>query len=63
MLQAIFDARGGLRGRMGDLMSDPAGRDSARGIPLASIAEFPGVPIDMEEITALAEKIETKRAK
>ncbi|SCB36454.1 glycoside hydrolase family 3 C-terminal domain-containing protein [Rhizobium hainanense] len=62
MLQAIFDSRGGLRGRMGDLMSDPAGRDSARGIPLASIAEFPGVPIDMEEIEALARTVASKSA-
>ncbi|WP_338811323.1 glycoside hydrolase family 3 C-terminal domain-containing protein (plasmid) [Agrobacterium leguminum] len=58
MLQAIFDSRGGLRGRMGDLMSDPAGRDSARGIPLASIAEFPGVPIDMEEIEELCRTLD-----
>ncbi|VWB87080.1 beta-glucosidase [Burkholderia lata] len=56
-LQKIFDERGGLKGRMGDLMSDPASRESPRSIPLASIAEFPGVPIDMEEIEQLCREI------
>lgn len=57
VLQGIFDSRGGLRGRMGDLMSEEGSRDSARGIPLASISEFPGVPIDIQEIEELSKKL------
>lgn len=52
-LKAIFEERGGLKGRINDLLSDAAGQGSVRSSPLASIAEFPGVPLEPEDLEAL----------
>jgi beta-glucosidase len=51
-LRSIFDERGGLKGRISDLLSDEAGRHSVRSSPMASIAEFPGVPLNLDELDA-----------
>lgn len=52
-LRALFDERGGLKGRISDLLSDEAGRNSVRSSPMASIAEFPGVPLQSAELGML----------
>jgi beta-glucosidase len=52
-LLGLFDARGGVKGRVGDLLADEAGQDSVRGIPLGTIADFPGVPLEMSDIENL----------
>jgi beta-glucosidase len=52
----LFNARGGVKGRVGDLLADEAGQDSVRGIPLGTIAEFPGVPLEMSDIESLCDK-------
>jgi beta-glucosidase len=49
-LRATADARGGFRGRIGDLLGDDAGRANVLGMPLATIVEFPGVPLEPEDI-------------
>lgn len=52
-LRALFEARGGLRGRISDLLADDAGQDSVRGIPLSTVVEFPGVPVTLEDAERL----------
>jgi beta-glucosidase len=52
-LTEIFAARGGVKGRIGDLLSDKAGQQSVRASPLIMIAEFPGVPLVPADIDAL----------
>jgi beta-glucosidase len=49
----LFKARGGVKGRVGDLLADEAGQDSVRGIPLGTIADFPGVPLELQDIEQL----------
>ena len=49
-LQQIIEARGGVRGRMADLLSDETGRDSVLGVPLQSLVEFPGFPVEQADI-------------
>lgn len=51
-LRAAADARGGFRGRIGDLLGDEAGRVNVLSMPLATIVEFPGVPLEPEDIEA-----------
>ncbi|TCQ97321.1 glycoside hydrolase family 3 C-terminal domain-containing protein [Neorhizobium sp. JUb45] len=55
-LLGLFDARGGVKGRVGDLLADEAGQDSVRGIPLGTIADFPGVPLEMSDIEDLCDQ-------
>jgi beta-glucosidase len=52
-LRAIFDKRGGVKGRIGDLLSDQGTSGSVRGIPLGTVADFPGVPIELSDIEKL----------
>ncbi|MFJ8931529.1 beta-glucosidase [Streptomyces sp. NPDC102364] len=52
-LRALLDARGGIQGRIGDLLADEAGQDSVRGIPVATVLEFPGVPVNAEDAERL----------
>ena len=43
-LEKLLAARGGIRGRMADLLSDETGQDSVLDVPMQSLLEFPGVP-------------------
>ncbi len=52
-LKGIFEERGGLKGRINDLLSDKAGQGSVRSSPLVSIAEFPGVPLQPDDLAML----------
>jgi beta-glucosidase len=53
MLWTLIDNRGGLRGRIGDLFQDEAGRETVRGIPLLTILQLPGIPFTEEEAAAI----------
>ena len=44
-LRKLIDERGGIKGRIGDLLGDPVSQDSALSFPLISVAQFPGSPI------------------
>jgi beta-glucosidase len=48
-LRALIEERGGIKGRMGDLLRDPVSQDSVLGFPLISVAEFPGFPVSIAE--------------
>jgi beta-glucosidase len=52
-LRALFESRGGVKGRIGDLLQDSIGSASVRSIPFATIVEFPGVPVSGDEAKAL----------
>jgi beta-glucosidase len=52
-LRRLLDERGGVRGRMGDLLSDPVGRDSVLGNPMASLTQFPGFPVTEADAEAI----------
>jgi beta-glucosidase len=52
-VQRLLDERGGVRGRMGDLLSDPVGRDSVLGNPMASLTQFPGFPLTEADTEAV----------
>ena len=58
LLWAIIDTRGGLRGRIGDLYSDDAGRGTVRGIPLLTILQLPGIPFSEQEAAAIVARVE-----
>ncbi|MCA0994963.1 glycoside hydrolase family 3 C-terminal domain-containing protein [Alloyangia pacifica] len=55
-LGGLIAERGGFRGRIADLMDDPAGREGVCDCPLASLSEFPGVPLVPEDLDALCEE-------
>jgi beta-glucosidase len=55
-LRTLIEQRGGVKGRMGDLLSDPVSQDSVLGFPLISVTEFPGFPVAHQE----AEEILTR---
>ena len=52
-LTKLIDERGGVRGRAGDLLNDPVGRNSIASIPLKGLMQFPGFPINEDDITNL----------
>lgn len=52
-LQALIKERGGIRGRVGDLLSDPVGRDMVLVAPMIGITEFPGFPLTNDEAEGL----------
>jgi beta-glucosidase len=53
-LEKLLASRGGIRGRMADLLSDETGRDSVLDVPLQTLLEFPGVPLTAGDAEALA---------
>ncbi|WIY00993.1 glycoside hydrolase family 3 C-terminal domain-containing protein [Amycolatopsis mongoliensis] len=55
-LWELLEERGGARGRMGDLLSDEAGRRAVLGSPLKGLLEFPGIPLDDADVEALLAK-------
>jgi beta-glucosidase len=52
-LQRVIESRGGIRGRMADLLSDETGRDSVLGVPLQTLLEFPGFPVEQEDVDCI----------
>jgi beta-glucosidase len=53
-LEKLLASRGGIRGRMADLLSDETGRDSVLEVPLQTLLEFPGVPLTASDAQDLA---------
>jgi beta-glucosidase len=54
-LRQLIEERGGIKGRIADLLSDPVSQDSALIFPLISVTQFPGFPVsdeDAEELLA-----------
>ena len=56
-LKDLIKGRGGLKGRLADLLADEAGQDSVLGQPVLSLIEFPGVPIDDQDVKRILETI------
>lgn len=54
-LQALFQQRGGARGRAGQLLADPVGRQSILAVPLLGLAQFPGFPLSEHDVQSLLE--------
>jgi beta-glucosidase len=52
-LRKLIEERGGIKGRLADLLSDPVSQDSALIFPLISVTQFPGFPVSAEEAQAL----------
>lgn len=52
-LQALFEQRGGARGRAAQLLADPVGRQSILAVPLLGLAQFPGFPLGVGDVHAL----------
>jgi beta-glucosidase len=52
-LRRVIEERGGVRGRMGDLLGDPVGRDSVLGNPMVALSQFPGFPINEADAEAI----------
>ena len=50
-LTDLIAAGGGLKGRMADLLADETGKDSVLGLPLLTLIEFPGFPVDDKDVT------------
>ncbi|MHC9043291.1 response regulator [Microbacterium saperdae] len=57
MLESLLDARGGIKGRMADLLADEAGAESVLSVPLRTLIEMPGVPIDHADVEALLSSV------
>ena len=53
LLADAIERNGGLRGRLADLIVDETGRQSVLGLPLQTLVEFPGFPVDRDEVQAL----------
>lgn len=51
-LKALAESRGGFKGRIGDLLGEEAGRANVLAMPLATIVEFPGIPLELEDVEA-----------
>ena len=56
-LRKLIDERGGVKGRLGDLLSDPVSEDSALIIPMISVTQFPGFPISFHEAEELLNEL------
>jgi beta-glucosidase len=52
-LARLIEGRGGIRGRMGDLLKDETGRASVLAFPLRALVEFPGFPVTLDDIEQL----------
>ncbi|WP_186376984.1 fibronectin type III-like domain-contianing protein [Curtobacterium pusillum] len=52
-LEALLAERGGIRGRMADLLADETGADSVLSVPLVSLIEMPGVPLERTDVDRL----------
>lgn len=52
-LARLIEGRGGIRGRMGDLLKDETGRASVLAFPLRALVEFPGFPVNLNDIEQL----------
>lgn len=55
-LQTLFEQRGGARGRAGQLLADPVGRQSILAVPLLGLAQFPGFPLDERDVQSLLDR-------
>lgn len=53
-ISELVESRGGIRGRMADLLADETGRSSVLDVPLSTLVEFPGVPLSEPDIARLA---------
>jgi hypothetical protein len=42
---------------MADLLGDETGKDSVLGVPLLTLMEFPGFPVDAEDATHILKTI------
>jgi beta-glucosidase len=56
-LGRLVEERGGIKGRIGDLLSDPLSQNSALIFPLISVTEFPGFPISTEDAQELLSQL------
>jgi beta-glucosidase len=56
-LSRLIEERGGIKGRIGDLLSDPFSQDLALIFPLISVTQFPGFPISTEEAQELLSQL------
>ena len=56
-LRRLIEERGGIKGRVGDLLSDPVSQDSALSFPLISVTQFPGFPISIEDAQDLLSRL------
>jgi beta-glucosidase len=56
-LEKLLASRGGIRGRMADLLSDETGQDSVLNVPMQSLLDFPGVPLTADD----AQRLVTER--
>ncbi len=57
-LHALINERGGIRGRAGDLLSDPVGRKSILSIPMQGLMQYPGFPVapgDVNDLLGITE--------
>jgi beta-glucosidase len=52
-LAELIDRHGGIRGRAGDLLSDPVGRSAILSVPLKGLMQFPGFPVGEEDVKGL----------
>lgn len=58
-LQRLIDERGGLKGRIADLLGSDVSRDSVLGGPFATFAQFPGVPFDNADAERILATLES----
>jgi hypothetical protein len=52
-LRKLIEERGGITGRIADLLSDPVSQDSALILSLISVTQFPGFPVSAVEAQGL----------
>lgn len=52
-LNALIEQRGGVRGRAGDLLSDPVGKRAILEMLLKGLMQFPGFPVEEKDVEEL----------
>jgi len=52
-LNALIEQRGGVRGRAGDLLSDPVGKRAILEMLLKGLMQFPGFPVTEEDVATI----------
>lgn len=52
-LDALIAARGGIKGRLGELLDTATGRTSVMNAPMQTVIEFPGVPFTMDDLNRI----------
>ena len=62
MIRSYFEQRGGLSGRIADLLGSDVSAASIREAPMIAVLQFPGVPLDEADVERILEHLDDRDA-